>query len=115
MAKRKGATATAESPSSQGDAAETPAEGLVNGAAPVSNGTLKANPPVFKCGPIPTRKGESVQGCVWEKEFLTPDGRSYRVHTIEVRASYFSEKDGTWHDSSGFKPSQLSALEFILR
>src|SRR5207245_333886 len=82
-----------------GDAAETPRE----------------NPTVFKCGPIPTRKGESVQGCVSEKAFLTPNGRSYRVHSIEVRASYFSEKDGQWYDSKGFKPSQLSALEFVLR
>jgi hypothetical protein len=70
---------------------------------------------VFKCGPIPTRKGESVQGCVWEHEFVTADGRVYKTHSIEVRASYFSEKDDLWYDSKGFKPSQLSVLEYVLR
>src|SRR5438045_127067 len=91
----------------QGDAHEGAPEAPANGTP--------TKPPVYKVGPIPTRKGESVQGCVWEHDFTTPDGKTYKTHQIEVRASYFSEKDGVWYDSSGFKPSQLSALEYCLR
>ena len=34
---------------------------------------------------------------------------------VLITASWFSEKDGVWYDSKGFKPSQLSALEYVLR
>jgi hypothetical protein len=93
----------------QGDAHEGTPDSSAN-----DTGTVR-KPPVYKVGPIPTRKGESVQGCVWEHDFTTPDGKTYKTHQVEVRASYFSEKDGAWYDSSGFKPSQLSALEYVLR
>src|SRR5947209_18976301 len=97
-------------------AAETtaPSEGDAHEGAPETNGEKKA-PPAFKVGPIVTAKGECLAGCVWEREFSTPDGRTYKVHSLNVEARYFSEKDGVWRPSSGFRASQLSALEYILR
>jgi hypothetical protein len=86
------------------------ANGLpTNGEAP------KNNPPCYKVGPIMTGKGECVGGCVWERTFTTPDQREYKVHSISVEARYFSSKDNAWKPSSGFRPSQLSALEYVLR
>jgi hypothetical protein len=96
-----------------GDAHEGNGTTEVAAEAPV-NGTKNA-PPAFKVGPIPTAKGECVSGCVWEREYNTPDGRTYKVHSIAVEARYFHEKEGVWKAGHGFRASQLAALEFVLR
>src|SRR5205085_11464260 len=92
---------------------ETTAPSEGDAHEPETNGEKKA-PPAFKVGPIVTSKGECVAGCVWEREFSTPDGRTYKVHSINVEARYFNEKEGVWKPSTGFRASQLSALQYVL-
>jgi len=71
--------------------------------------------PAFKVGPIPTGRGESVAGCVWENEHQGADGRTYMVHSIVLEASYYNERLKKWMPSTGIKPSQLAAVEYVLR
>src|SRR5437016_13906994 len=62
-----------------------------------------------------TVKGECVAGCVWERTLKTPDQREYKVHSINVEARSVNEKASQWKPSTGFRPSQLSAPECVLR
>jgi len=71
--------------------------------------------PAFKVGPIPTGRGESVAGCVWENDHQGADGRTYMVHSIVLEASYYNERQKKWMPSTGIKPSQLAAVEYVLR
>ena len=78
-----------------------------------SNG--KKNPPIFKCGPIPTGRGESVSGCVWEREHVLSDGRSYKLHTIQMECHWFDEETKKWAVSKSLRTSQLAAYLYCLR
>jgi|ERR1043165_909769 hypothetical protein len=71
--------------------------------------------PCYKVGPIATGKGESVSGCVWENEHVMPDGRVFKVHSIQLELSYFHEGDRQWKPSKSIRPSQISAVEYVLR
>ncbi len=81
-----------------------------NGTEP--NGKRK---PAHKVGTIATGKGESVAACVWENDHSTPDGRSYKVHSIQLELSFYHEGDRQWRPSKSIRPSQLSAVEYCLR
>ncbi len=70
--------------------------------------------PAFKVGPIPTGKGESVSGCVWEN-VVESDGRTFNVHNIVLTVEYFDQKENRWKPSSGIRPSQLATVEYVLR
>lgn len=70
--------------------------------------------PAFKCGPIPTGKGESVQGCVWENE-VESNGQVYTVHAIVIEVSYWHQESQEWRLSKSIRPSQLAAYEYVLR
>lgn len=78
------------------------------------NNGRSSNPPVFRVGPIPTGKGESVSGCVWERE-VESDKRKFVIHSVQVQSHYFSTKDDQWKDGSSFNVSQLSAVAYIIR
>lgn len=83
-----------------------------------TNGNAEPNGkkgPAFKVGPIPTGKGESVSGCVWENHHQMSDGREYTVHSIVLKVDYYDEERKEWRQSSGIRPSQLSTVQYVLR
>src|SRR5947209_2557120 len=114
-------TAPAEAPQTttsptEGNASESapPSDTNGNGEPPIRPGNGDKKRPAFKVGPLATGKGESVAGCVWENEHVA-EGRTYVVHSIVLDVSYFSEKEGKWLPSRGIRPSQLAAVEYVLR
>jgi len=119
MPRRKTATDTDAAPQPTQDApqeipptypATSPSELLAEEGAPAG----EKKRPAFKVGPIPTGKGESVSGCVWEN-VVESDGRTYNVHNIVLTVEYFDQKEDRWKPSHGIRPSQLATVEYVLR
>src|SRR4051794_39860115 len=74
----------------------------------------KAAPPVFKCGPIPTDKDNSVEAAVWARQVRTRDDREFTVYSVTVQASW-RDADGSWKKSHSFRGSQIYALLYCLQ
>ena len=113
MSGRRKKETAAEQPSD----APSETNGNLPEGAPESAGDGKPEPkkgPAFRVGPIPTGRGESVSGCVWEN-VVTSDGRTYNVHNIVLTVEYFDQKEDRWKASGGIRPSQLATVEYVLR
>jgi len=93
-----GTTAVAEAPPPVADAPPEP---------------TAANRPVFKVGPIPTDRDNSVEVAVWSREVTSGD-RSFTVYNATVHASY-RDKDGQWQSAKGFRGSQIPVLVYCLQ
>jgi hypothetical protein len=96
-------------PAVQGDsaAAQPPAEHPQSG-----NGQKRH--PVYKVGPIPTDKDNSVEAAVWDRVIQTRDGREFTVYSVTVQASW-RDSDGTWKRTGSFRGSQVYALVYCLQ
>jgi hypothetical protein len=88
-------------------AAETLPDQAAPDAAPV-------NRPVFKIGPIPTDKDNSVEAAVWGRLVQTRDGREFTVYSVTVQANW-RDSDGTWKKSTSYRGSQIYALVYCLQ
>ena len=80
---------------------------------PPPNGNGTGNKPIWKFGPIPTDKDNSVEVAIWAREVTSGD-RTFTVFNVTCHASY-RDKDGEWKSAKGFRGSQIYALVYCLQ
>jgi hypothetical protein len=99
-----------DEPANQPEAAQSTTAVLEQPAE--ANGNTPRRP-VFKVGPIPTDKDNSVEAAVWDRVVHTQDGREFTVYNVTVQANW-RDSDGSWKKTSNFRGSQIYALTYCL-
>lgn len=82
--------------------------------SPTESGNGEKPLPTFRVGPIPTDANSAVSCLVFENVATTSDGRTFKVHHVNVEATQ-RESDGHWRPMKGFRGSQLYALVYCLQ